>query len=845
MQARKTIDRLTFLLAVAAAILVTGQYICAAALAETAAPAVAGTDDTPSTEDRPEDTPGPAAETGRIAGLVRLPDGTIMSGITVDVAELSRNPVATDVHGRFVIDDLPPGRYTLRFQLGEGDTKTVVEVLPNAIAEIEQVIAWNYGVSDSLTVYSASRRPERIVDAPAAVSIITVEQIEREASTGQLPKLLESTPGVEITQSGLFDFKLNARGNNASLSRRVAVLIDGRDPSLPMFDIQEWAATSFPLDDLARAEMVRGPSSALYGANAFNGVLNLTTKSPRDSQGGRIRLAGGDLSTSRLDFRYADALGGGWYFKGVGGYQDSKGFTRSRNETLEYSQPCSAGQTSNCLTLEAVPIAVDGETVSFAGLRFDKVFENERSLVIEGGTADIRGVTLTTSGGRVHTTDVDRPWARMNFNSSHWNLLASYTGRTQDSDLLATGTKSFLDNFRMDVELRTQRSFSRGRGRFVAGIFAGWEDIDTADPAGNQTLLPRPADNTRQAAFAQLDYTVTDDLKLVLSGRWDDSELHTPELSPRIAAVYSFASSHSLRVSYGEGFQPPNYPERLVRVPLLPPVDLSIFETFCAAGGTSCGFDRLIGRIAVGNEGLEPEKIKSAEVGYTGIFSDKALLSINYYQAQIENYVGFLPQLGSEFGRVNPDFGPYTPPSQLPAEQASALLAALEAGLGPGFPFLSNGDSGEPVFVLSSVGNFGLVDTQGLEISLDYALGSHWRLEFNYSWLDFDVRQEFAGAPLESNSPENQFNVGLNYADDRFSGAVRYRWVDAFQWAEGITLRGPVPSYGVVNLVASYDLSEAWEVGVNVSNLFNDRHYEIFSGDLLERYVLGHVSFSW
>src|SRR5689334_22850847 len=102
-------------------------------------------------------------------------------------------------------------------------------------------------VADSITVTSASRRRERIAEAPAAMSVVTRSEIERQASHGQVPKLLENAPGVELTQNGLYDFNLNLRGFNAAINRRVLVLIDGRDASMPFTGSQEWPAISFPL----------------------------------------------------------------------------------------------------------------------------------------------------------------------------------------------------------------------------------------------------------------------------------------------------------------------------------------------------------------------------------------------------------------------------------------------------------------------------------------------------------------------------------------------------------------------------------------------------------------------
>src|SRR5262249_46459211 len=160
---------------------------------------------------------------------------------------------------------------------------------------------WEVGLAETITVTSVSRRAERITDAPAAVTLVTAQEIERAAAGGQVPKLVEFTPGGGFTQSGLYDFNFTTRGFNSSLHRRVLPAGDGRYPATPVPGAQESAAVSFPLDELASAEMVRGPGSALYGANAFSGVLNLITKAPRDSLGGKVRLTGGELDTRRAD----------------------------------------------------------------------------------------------------------------------------------------------------------------------------------------------------------------------------------------------------------------------------------------------------------------------------------------------------------------------------------------------------------------------------------------------------------------------------------------------------------------------------------------------------------------
>ncbi len=783
---------------------------------------------------------------GRIEGRVVSLDSKGVEGVLVRLEGRGGTTVVTDRRGGFTLEAVPAGPHRIVFSLGDDRAVLPVEVRAEATAEVRQDVDWSLSVADQLTVYAASRRREKIVDAPAAISTVSESEILREAPTGQMPALFGSLPGAELTQSGLYDYKFNARGANISVNRRVAVLIDGRDPSFPLLGSQEWAANAFPLDDLSGAELVRGPSSALYGANAFNGILNLTTKAPRYSQGGLVRLTGGELSTTRADFRLAGEVSEGTFYKLLGSYTDSEDFYRSRDQEVEYSVPCVGTQVRDCLFPEAVALPLDRDEIAYAGARVDHYFANGKTLVAEVGTAEVEGYVLSAPGSRFQITDLSRPWSRFNFNSPRWTALLSYTGREAEAMTLSAGTLAFTDSFRASFELQGNWNLGGGRGRLVAGLWAAREDIDSADPNGIQTLLPEAKTDDLRAVFAQVDWDVDPELKVVLAARVDDSQFYSPEISPKLAVVWEAKPGRTLRFGYNSGFLRPNYPEYFIRIPLAPPLDLSPFEQLCAPAGVSCGFDQPVPLVAVGNKDLTVETIRSLEIGYKAILGGKGLLTIDGYWTKIEDFVQQLvPQLGTRLGRANPNFGPYAPPADLPEPFASLLVGGLDAVLSPPglFPFLSN-DNGRPLFAFNTVINFGEVETQGAEIAVDYPLADRWSLSANYSWLSFDVKDELVEAPLEPNGPENKVNLVLTYAGPQTGAALSVRWVDSFPWAEGFLI-GDVPSYTVVNLSGGFDLDDSWTVGLNVNNLLDERHYELFGGDILERRALGYVSFSW
>ena len=147
-----------------------------------------------------------------------------------------------------------------------------------------------------------------------------------------------------------------------------------------------------------------------------------------------------------------------------------------------------------------------------------------------------------------------------------------------------------------------------------------------------------------------------------------------------------------------------------------------------------------------------------------------------------------------------------------------------------------------PVSVTTTPGS--MVDTQGIDLGLNYYLTDQWIFDASYSWFDFDVKERLLGDQLLPNAPEHKASAGLTFNAARFGASLKYRWVEGFPWAAGIFI-GEVPTYDVVDLGVSYRFTDKLEVGVDVSNLLDDEQYQSFGGDLLTRRALGHVSFSW
>lgn len=789
-------------------------------------------------------------QSGRIEGRLMDADGHGVEGAAVTVNELERATV-TERGGHFELRNVPPGTYTVTFTLNENvETVADVQVDEGATRRLDHTVAWNVSFADTLTVYSASRRQERVVDAPSAVTRLSEEEVEREASHGQVPKLLEFTPGAQVTQGSLYDFNFNTRGFNSSLNRRIVTLIDGRDPSVPFLGAQEWAAVSMPLDDLANVELVRGPSSALYGANAFNGVLNLVSKQPRYSEGGFARLTGGELSTTHADLRHAGEIGGGWFYKVNGGYRESEDFAESRVGTPEAVTVAEYGTDDNgILPVEAIPRVLDENEIAFGGARLERYFDNGHVSTVEGGYAEIEGPAFQTGIGRVQLLDIERPWARANYSTPHWNALAYWNGRDGFQRSLLSGAGLILDSENWQVELQGNLGFADERGRIVGGLSYGEEEITTE---GTLTFSDVDADFT--AVFAQADFDVTSTLKLVVAGRYDESSLHDSQFSPKASVVYALSPNQTLRATYNEAFQVANYSEFFLRAQTAVqtgdgPISSISLAPVQQAFGLDLGFDE-IPILALGNANLEVEEIETWEVGYTGVLGGRALLTVDYYDSTAENFISDLLQaVGPDGTRLNPDFPFYQPPSNLPGPVQTALLQTLQglAAQNSLIGFLSNDPDGNPILGLATYTNFGEVDTQGIDLGLQWHVSRPWTFNVNYSWFDFDIVQapsEELEGQLQPNAPEHSFSTGLLYAQDRWDVGVNFRWVEEFEWQAGV-FEGTVPSYELVDLTANFRATDNVSFGVNVSNLLDEEHYQAFGGDVLERRALGSVELTW
>jgi iron complex outermembrane receptor protein len=172
-------------------------------------------------------------------------------------------------------------------------------------------------------VTTVSKEPEEVWKTPAAVFVITQDDIRRSGAT-TIPDVLRLVPGVEVAQVDSDHWSIGIRGFGAALASKLLVLIDGRSVYTPLFAGVYWQVQATPLEDIERIEVIRGPGGTIWGANAVDGVINIITRSAKDTQGSMLTLGGGNVDQGTGAFRYGGGNGRGFNYRIYG-----MGFTRS------------------------------------------------------------------------------------------------------------------------------------------------------------------------------------------------------------------------------------------------------------------------------------------------------------------------------------------------------------------------------------------------------------------------------------------------------------------------------------------------------------------------------------
>ncbi len=179
---------------------------------------------------------------------------------------------------------------------------------PARASELEGLLAMGLEDLMDVEVTTAFKKPQSVKNIPAAVYVITSEDIRR-SGADSIPEILRMVPGVNVAKLDNGNWAVSIRGFNGLFSDKLLVLMDGRVLYDPLFSGVFWDAQDTVLEDIERIEVIRGPGASSWGTNAVNGVINIITKNSRETMGGMVSGSGGTLNRGTLSARYGFRIG--------------------------------------------------------------------------------------------------------------------------------------------------------------------------------------------------------------------------------------------------------------------------------------------------------------------------------------------------------------------------------------------------------------------------------------------------------------------------------------------------------------------------------------------------------
>jgi iron complex outermembrane recepter protein len=394
----------------------------------------------------------------------------------------------------------------------------------------------------NLEVTSVSRRPQKLSETASAIQVITGDDIRRAGATS-VPEALRLAANLEVAHIDSRQWAITARGFNNTLANKMLVLIDGRTVYTPLYAGVYWDVQDTLLEDIDRIEVISGPGATQWGANAVNGVINITTKSAKDTQGGLLTVRAGTELSGFGGLRYGGEFSG-LHYRVYGKY-----FDRDRSVLAATGQDF-----------------IDGWHVGQGGFRLDWDSNSSDRLTLQGDIYDGASERTTMS------TDVEMSggnllgrWSRTLAENSDLQLQVYYD-RTHRR--LPTSLAQDLDTYDLDFQHR----FPLGASQDVVWGLSYRLVDDRIDNPATFAFLPASVTHDWFGGFAQDEITlVPDRLHLTLGTKLEHNDYTGLEVQPSIRAAWQPDSEQTVWSAVSRAVRTPSRIDRDFFAPASPP----------------------------------------------------------------------------------------------------------------------------------------------------------------------------------------------------------------------------------------------------------------------------------
>ncbi len=459
-----------------------------------------------------------------------------------------------------------------------------------------------------IDVTSVSRRSEPVSRAAAAITVLTADDIRR-SGANNLPDVLRLATSLEVAQSNGNTWAISSRGFNTTTANKLLVLIDGRSIYTPLYSGVFWDAQDVMLEDIDRIEIIRGPGAALWGANAVNGVINVITRSSRDTQGALVTAGGGTGQEEAFtSLRQGGKLGMGTTWRAYGKYSARDSLDLANGESAR--DPLRRGQAGFRLD-HTVALTEGGDKPAAGSSEF--TLQGDAYHGLAGQTVVVRADTILDGANLLGR------WSRSYSAGSSSDLQVYY-------DFTHRDIPEWFEEHRHTLDIDYQHRRTIGTGQEVVWG-AGYRV--THDEVGNSAgvaFLPDSVTENLFSAFAQDEIALRPHLRLTVGTKLEHNHWTGFEVQPSVRFAWTPDDRRTLWGAVSRAVRTPTrYDEDIV---------------FYTAAGTP---------LLTGSNGFEAESMIAYELGYRNQLSSVLAIDAAAYYNDYDDLRSFVPAAGTVF----------------------------------------------------------------------------------------------------------------------------------------------------------------------------------------------------
>ena len=472
----------------------------------------------------------------------------------------------------------------------------------------------------NVEVTSVSKKAQVKTSAASAITVITAEDIRRGGFT-VIPEALRTVPGLSVGRVDANRWAISARGNAGLFANKLLVLIDGRSVYTPTFGGTYWDTQDYPIEDVERIEVIRGPGGTIWGANAVNGVINIITKNSEDTQGGLLSAYAGNREagiTGRFGGKVGDETHYRVYARGYGFSDYDIDKTYDGNDEWQQGR----------FGFRADSEPTENDTLRVSG---DFYLEsNEQGAFNPAFVPTFKHVYYKQSGGNVLLN-----WDRKISDDANFSVKGYYQGDAREfliEETRHTADIELQTNFVLMENVSvtsgaTYRYSTAHIGSRSAGLAISFKDNDE--------------DFHIASAFGQLQWDLFDGKLSLIAGtkvgynNWSDFEYQ-----PSGRFIVTPIEGHAIWGAVSRAVRTPTQAERSLSLPLPIPPAFPPFTT-----------------VVTGNNDVRSEDLLSFEMGYRFFPFERFNFEVSVFWNEYENGSSFQPIAPAPPPTVNVAFG--------------------------------------------------------------------------------------------------------------------------------------------------------------------------------------------